>query len=364
MIKLNQFDSSRVNISEYCNEVQNMLESNPAIMGGIFSPVIEETENILSTFFDKKVVMTSSGTASLLISIEYAQQLSSKPQRFYVSEFLYFSLVSFFLNKEVIVIKSNLNEVSLDYPELDGNYFNIFILTSHHNTLVNTDYIVNNLPSSSRFIIEDRCLVFDSRKSNSDVSCYSFANNKLLNCGEGGCISSENKSFIEWAKYRTYSGIVPNTTNKNFMYLGKYTVKENTAPFKCSINALSCLLIQKQMSILSNLVQVRTKNFNSLKKNLKFHDFEFDHPLYPLFYDLILPHPFSIKELNYLQMSLLKLNIQSHVGVLPFTFYKTNQMKKSIISLPIHGLLHDEEISYISKNVKKLINEIQKRSNK
>jgi len=364
MIKLNQFDSNNVDTVSYCNKVWTMLKNNPSIMGGIFSPIIQDTEKLLSTFFNRNVVMTSSGTSALLLSIEYALKLSDKPKKIYVSEFLYFSLVSYFLDKDITILKSQIDETNLIYPEFDSDFFNIFVLTSHHNTRVNLDKIVDNLPKSSRFIIEDSCLVFDDKLTNSDISCYSFANNKLLNCGEGGCVSSNDTSFIEWAKYRTYSGIIPTTTNGHFMYLGKYDINPNPSPFKCSINSLSCSLIQEQLNNLPMIIERRKYNYNLLDKDLAFGSFKFQLPYYPLFYDMVLPYPFNMRELNYLILSLLNMDIQTHIGVLPFTFFKTKRVNKNVISLPIHGMLTEEDIQSIVKHTKKIIHDIKKRSSK
>ena len=365
MIHINRFDNSSINVNSILTDMSLLLNNGPNLLGGIFSTVIKETEDIVGKFLNKKVTMTSSGTASLLMSIEYAFMMAdSKDIEIYVSEYLYFSIHSYLSKFKVNVIKSDIDEVTLRYPEFDPSKFNIFVLTSHHHTNVNVNEIISSIPKSNRFIIEDRCLMFNRDHVVSDAACYSFANNKLVNCGEGGCIASDNLDFINWAKTRSYSDIRKTDNNPNYFYLGKYSYNKNDYPFKCSINSLSCIMIKHQIEQIDDIVKKRKLNYSILYNELNYSDHQIKLPDYPLFYDLVLPFTFDKRHLNYFQLNLLNNGIQTHLGVLPVYFYKSELLDKNIISLPIHGLLTEDDIDNIINSSKRTINDITRRKNK
>lgn len=355
MIKINQFDSSIVDVNGYLANVGQLLTDRDSVaMGGIFCSANISTELRLGEVLGAKCVLTSSGTTALLLSLEYARIIAKdRPIVLCISEFLYFSLVSV-VNYHVSngvklqILYSDDDEVTVLPAEYIPDHYHIFLLTSHNNKSVNVADAIMNVPDTQRFVIEDRCLVFGTQqKYTPDVACYSFSNNKLVIAGEGGCISSDNDSFIEWARLRTFSGIVPLNNSNTFMYMGMYNITDMHSPFKCSMSALAGLLVNTSLDSLSKNIEKRVENYNYLLSNLTVSDNQLPSPDVPLFFSFALPTLLDRKSLKRFQLKCLRLGMQTHLGVLPFSFFQDGQIQKSTISLPVHSGLTAADLNNI-----------------
>jgi dTDP-4-amino-4,6-dideoxygalactose transaminase len=321
------------------------------ILGGLHCNTNRLAEDILRKYTETPCVLTSSGTTALMISFEYAIHLAgNRPIELYVSEFLYFSIASLIQNSgyKVNVLKSEVDEVTLSQAVVNQETFNIFILTSHNNKNANVATVVSESPKDRTFIIEDRCVVMGNQVTNDvDVACYSFSNNKMIVAGEGGCVSSKHQDFLEWARMRTFSGIVPSNDNPSFMYLGNYQISKIKSPFKCSANAFVGAMINAQIPVLEDHLSQRRQIYNIMYSRLNFSEHQMPTPHAPLFYPLQLPNSISNRQVKVLQMSALKQGISTYIGVLPYEYYSTDNHDKKIISLPVHTNLTSSDVGKI-----------------
>lgn len=357
MINLNSFPSSMVNISDISCNISELLRSNP-IIGGINNQTNKDLTHSLQEYLNKQVVLTNSGTNSLLIAIEYALKVAHhKKIRWIISEYIYFSIASFLMNRteSIVILTATEDEVTLtDNNEInDYDFFNIVILTSHNNKNCTIPESIYKL--KEKFIIEDRCLVFGLPSNHTvDVECYSFSNNKLLVAGEGGCIVSQDSEFISWARLRTFNGIIPTRNIPYFMYLGMYQIQDNVSPFKASTTSLSSLLLLEQLRVLPRIIEKRVENYHYL--NSKFN-FSSEVPDCPLFYSLKLPEHYNFKKIQDFQTKCIRDGVQTMMGVLPYMSFlnKNNTIykKKKVLSIPVHTELHTEDLDHIAITILK-----------
>lgn len=360
MIKLNQLDPNLVDTSAIGKRITDLLSSTGnSVIGGVFCDVNREAEHLLEKYTGSKNVLTSSGTAALLISVEYALQLTKTKIRIYISEFIYFSLLSAIesLGYSPVVLKASVDETTLEIPDQENDFYNIFILTSHNNIDVNIKDIEKKFKKEDRFIIEDRCLMMGNLSKNSpDVACYSFSNNKMIIAGEGGCVSSHDEEFISWARWRTFSNIKPTSKNSWFMYTGDYNYSKSLFPVKCSATGLIGIAVASQCNVLEKIIEKRRLNFSLLMEELHNSDLFFPLPTAPLFYPLVLPSKFCTdNDVKKFQIRCLKLGLQTHLGILPYSFYKTGQHNKRIVNIPVHSALSDNDLDAIISIVKGLL---------
>lgn len=355
MIKLNQLDYDVIDTAYLGNELSKLLSNKSnSILGGIYCDINQKTEVQLKKYTKLDNVLTSSGTVALLISLEYAlNQAKDRKVVLYVSQFLYYTLVSFVKSNsyDIVVLKALDDEVTLEIPESFEDCFNIFIITSHHNKNSNVSEIIKKCKRENRFVIEDRCLVFGTTPGHSsDISCYSFSNNKMIISGEGGCVSSESRDFLKWAKWRTFSSIEPKSETPYFMYFGEYKEANLKSPYKCSISGIVALNIFHQCLVLDTILEKRRKNYKYVSSEISSNNIEI--PEAPLFYTLKLSNVKSDREVKKIQLKFLKDNIQTHLGILPYEYYDIGYHNKKLLSLPIHSMLSEENLNRIVYSIK------------
>lgn len=358
MLTLNQFDYKIIDVKKINKKISKLLSTTGAgVIGGVYCEINRETEQILTKYTKFNNILTSSGTSALLISLEYAiSKFKNKKIVIHISEYLYYSLINYLkhINQNINILKAHEDEVTLTIPsETNNDIFNIFLITSHNNKNSNINDIIFKYKKDNRFIIEDRCLVFGSPfQHNSDIQCYSFSNNKMIIAGEGGCVSSSNEEFLEWARWRTFSGISTKSKLPFFMYLGDYNEGNIEIPFKCSISGIVSSSIYYQCLVLEDILEKRRNNYQYMSDKLNFNN---NTPYAPLFYTLKLNDDINDRKVKQIQIKLLNEGIQTHLGVLPYNFYSTGIHNKKQLSLPVHSLLSKKNLNHIIMGVKKIL---------
>ncbi len=338
--------------NDVVQEITKIFDQESNIMlGGLHCQTNRLAEDVLRRYTETPCVLTSSGTSALIISFEYAlEKAGNRPVELYISEYLYFSIASMveMSGFKVNIIESEHDEVTLKLPEINQQTFNIFILTSHNNKNVNVSQTISRSPIDSTFVIEDRCVVMGNIITDEvDVACYSFSNNKMIIAGEGGCVSSKHLDFLEWARMRTFSGIIPFNDNPNFMYLGNYYNGKIKTPFKCSANVFVGAMINSQIKMLDEHLDQRRKIYQMMYDKLHYNDNQAVLPHAPLFYPLYLPESLSGRQIKSLQLSALKNGVSTYIGVLPYRYYQTGNHDKRILSIPVHTNLSTNDIDKI-----------------
>jgi dTDP-4-amino-4,6-dideoxygalactose transaminase len=322
------------------------VASQPGPKGGLFSSVIGETEEVLCGYFGtKNVVLTSSGTSALALAVRFAlEQANGRNVVFYVSEYLYFSVLGLLENHNVIVLKSVWgDEVQLEVVNPGSDVFNIFILTGHNNSVVDKQFIKSNRESC--FVIEDRCVSFGQADPLVDISCYSFSNNKLIVAGEGGCLATNYD--ITTIRLLQFSDIRPMKMHRYFMFAGQYRAGGG---HKHAMSAYTAAVIKAQLDpdIFSITKERRQHNFEKLATMLPVY-INREHCQVPLFFTLQLPQPIPVDQLSRRILKCISEKVETFIGVLPTSHFTNNSGVKHVVCLPTHPNLTQSNLEEIAK---------------
>jgi len=221
-------------------------------------------------------------------------------------------------------------------------------------------------------IIEDACHAFGAEykyKNNffkigsckhSDIACFSFHPLKTITTGEGGAVTTNNKSFQQsFTKFRSHGFIKKNHWNYEIENFG----------FNYRLSDINCALGISQLNKIKKFLIKRKKIFEIYKKHLKkFSDvirtIEFDdndRPSYHLFI-IFLKKTNKFKKDNLINF-FLKKNIILKQHYKPIYKFKIFDKKKSsnfpnadkyynsAISLPIHFKMKKKDINNVLKNL-------------
>ncbi len=222
----------------------------------------------------------------------------------------------------------------------------------------------------SFYIIEDACHAFGSEYKyknkffkigsckHSDISCFSFHPLKTITTGEGGALTTNNKSYhSSFLKFRSHGFQKKNHWDYNLNYLG----------FNYRLSDINCALGISQLNKINKFLKKRKQVYDFYKKNLEqFSEINFIkfsknvRPSYHLF--IIFIKNFKKYKKNKLINFFFKKKIilQHHYKpVYKFSFYKkkgelpnANRYFNSAISLPIHYNMSKKDLNYILKYLK------------
>jgi dTDP-4-amino-4,6-dideoxygalactose transaminase len=345
MIRLNESLDSNYLRNLIVRNVSSLVE-DPGPKGGMFSKHINDTERCLSGILNtNNVVLTSSGTSALSLAIEYAvKRAGNRLITFFVSEYLYFSLIGLIEKYNVTVVNCQEGEeVQLKKVEPQSSHFNIFVVTGHNNQIVNKQFIQTNRKSC--FIIEDRCMSFGPADSDADISCYSFSNNKMIIAGEGGCIATNYD--VNDIRLLQFSNIRPTKQHRYFMFAGQYHAGGG---HKHAVSAYIAAVIQAQLDtdVINETKEKRFYNHCFLADRLPLAS-STENQQTPLFFVMKLTQPLAVEQLSKKILRCINDGVEVFAGVLPFSHFTHQQGLKYNVCLPSHPNLTQQDLSTIAK---------------
>lgn len=204
-----------------------------------------------------------------------------------------------------------------------------------------------------------------------DLSMFSFAGNKVLTTGEGGCITTNSKQIFENLKLIRSHGRVDKQNYFSSILKPEYV----TIGFNWRMSSITAALGISQLHKLEKLIDLRRKHAKYLTSRLsKFEQiktpvepFGYRH-VYQL-YSIRLP---NLMTRNKLMKFLTKKGIMSKVFFDPIhetKFYKkmtaskshlntTKSVSEQILTLPMFPGLKKEELDYICDSIKEFIENI------
>ena len=217
-------------------------------------------------------------------------------------------------------------------------------------------------------VIEDAAHAFGSKYKNKligsfgDITCFSFDGIKNITSGEGGCIVTSDRVVAKRIKDSRLLGVQKDTENR---YLGKrsweFDVTQIGWRYHMS-NIMASIGISQleRLKYFSKKRQELAKKYDQLFKN--------NDTVFPLKrdYESIIPHIYVVKIKGLvlkkeLRDSMLELKIETGSHYQPnhllSLFIKsgdcpiTEEISKELISLPLHTLLSEEQIEYISQSL-------------
>ncbi len=221
-------------------------------------------------------------------------------------------------------------------------------------------------------VIEDACHAplseFNGKKIGTfgDIGCFSFFSNKNISTGEGGIAITDNKKLYEKIKLLRSHGMTSLSYDRYQGHATRYDILELGYNYRMDDMRASLALIQlkKLEKDILNRIQVRQAYIELLS--------EIDEILVPFLsvdtfssnyiFPLILKNSDFTKR-DFLRGFLEKKSIQTSVhypSVHLFSIYyndsvslpKTEYYSDNEISLPMHGKLTDDNLSFITNSIK------------
>lgn len=225
-------------------------------------------------------------------------------------------------------------------------------------------------------LIEDAAHAFGSYYKNrkigsfGDVTCFSFDSIKMMTCGEGGAVVSNDKKLIEIVRQKRLLGMKrASMTDINWKNRAlPYDVETNG--FRYHMSNINAAIGLAQIKKISNFIQYRSSLVQRYRclltdsKIINFYNFDYEtnaHFMMPV----QIKHGYRDELKKYLLSKEIETNI-SYTPIHMFSFYKkyasgdfskTSLVFDTILSLPLHTKLTTADVDYIAKAIKDFENE-------
>ena len=225
-------------------------------------------------------------------------------------------------------------------------------------------------------VIEDAAHAFGSNfqdkriGSFGDIACFSFDGIKNITSGEGGCIVSDDLRFINKVKDLRLLGVI-NDSEKRFKGERSWDFDSIHQGWRYHMSNIMAAIGIEQLKKFPKFLKKRqslAKKYDAL--------FLSDQLIRPFKrdYDNIVPHIYvvrikGLRDRKSLQQKMLKKGVQVGYHYLPnhfLTKYKntrktplniTESIFEELLTLPLHPDLSEDDLDYIGKVLKKLVNE-------
>jgi dTDP-4-amino-4,6-dideoxygalactose transaminase len=334
-------------------------------------------EERLTEFFGKPAICVANGTAALHLACQSIGIKSGDevlvPSLTYVASFQAISATG----ANPIPCDINSSTLSLDWRDAEKR------VTKKTKAIMPVHYAggVGDIDSIYKFakkyklrVIEDAAHAFGSHHngilvgSNSDLACFSFDGIKNITSGEGGCIVTEDSLVIKKIRDARLLG-VENDTIKRFSDKRSWDFDVSSQGWRYHMNNIMAAIGIEQLkrfSDIKNKRQLLARRYNQLlSKNKRIVTLDHD-------YSSIVPHIFVVKidgmlNREKLRDKLLNEGIQTGVHWKPnhlLTMYReekrlplpiTEKIYPTLITLPLHTDLNENDIDFICKKLISLI---------
>lgn len=222
-------------------------------------------------------------------------------------------------------------------------------------------------------IIEDAAHAFGSfykgKKIGSfgDITCFSFDSIKVMTCGEGGAIVSDDPVFADLAKQKRLLGIDRKTMHVKDWKKRSWVYDVPSQGYRYHMSNINAAIGLAQIKKVNLFIARRREICHLYDKNLKgLSGIE----CMPASYDEITPFMYVIRvkngRRNELKTYLMEHDIESGISYIPchhFSLYKecnanlpiTDNIYEEILCLPIHYELKDEDVVMVSNTIKEFL---------
>ena len=360
--------------------VISVLKSNFLTQG----PKIQEFENALKKKFGAKyVACTSSGTASLHLcglALNWTKKdlIIASPLTFVAT-----TNAALYLNAKIDLIDIDEETYNIDINKLKVKLDKLKKNKKKIHTLIVTDYAgqpsdwpqLKKLSTKYNFnLINDNCHAIGAKILNdqkyavkyADLVCHSYHPVKNITTGEGGSILTNNKQLYSKIKILRSHGIIRNREKP-----WKYSI--NQLGYNYRLTDIQSALGISQLKKLNLFIKRRkeiAEIYNKKLKNLSLFEIpkvqkniSHAYHLYPLkirFDKLRISKDMLLKKLR-----MKGINLQVHY--IPIHHHKLYKLKintylpntesffKQAISLPVYFSLKNNQISYVLKNLLKIV---------
>lgn len=368
MLKLSK---SVIGIEEI-NAVTKVLEKEYLGMG----ENVKEFEDLLTSYFNTPAVCVNTGTSAIHLALQaiglgYGDEVLVQSLT-YVATYQAISATG----AKAISCEVNPNTLTIDLEDAKSKITpkTKAILPVHYGGGAgNLDGLYKFAKEYNLRVIEDAAHAFGSEYKNQligsfgDICCFSFDGIKNITSGEGGAVLTKDDVVLEKIKDARLLGVQKDTDNR---YAGKrsweFDVEYQGWRFHMS-NIMAAIGVEQfkkfpffkqRRQALAKLYQTQFADFANIKI--------LDHN-----YEDIVPHIFTIQvdanKRDKLKHILDKETIQTGFHYYPnhlltkfrekgLTLPFTEELHKTLVTLPLHPDLRDEDVVFISTKIKNFIN--------
>jgi dTDP-4-amino-4,6-dideoxygalactose transaminase len=342
-------------------------------------PKVKEFEDKLSSFFGRPVMCVTNGTAALHLSLQACG--IGKGDEVLVPSLTY--IASF-----QAITATGAKPIACD---IESRNFLLNIsdaekrITSKTKAIMPVHYTggVGRLDSVFKFarqynlrVIEDAAHAFGTTYKNKlvgsfgDISCFSFDGIKNITSGEGGCIVTKDKKVINKVKDSRLLG-VEKDTDKRYRKERSWSFDVKNQGWRYHMSDIMAAIGLEQLNRFSEFAKKRrklAKKYDDLliqNKNIK---------LIPRDYKSVVPHIYVVRIIGLKNRELIIKNLNQKGIQVGYHYHPnhwlsyfkdkqniknplkvTDEVYHELLSLPLHPDLSEKNVSYIVKELIKVI---------
>lgn len=359
---------------EELREVQKVFDSKYLVQGD----KVEEFENMIKECLNVKYVMAvSSGTAALHLAL-LALGISSEDEVI-VPNFTFPATANVV---EMVGAKTKFVDIKLDsfcidvdkIEEIITNKTKAIIPVQEFGQASDMDKILELSCKYNIKVIEDAACALDAEYktkkvgSIGDIGCFSLHPRKAITTGEGGIIVTNDDKLAEEIKILRNHGMTQENGEIKFVKAG---LNYRMTNIQGAIGVIQMKKIQKLNSRRIEVANLYSESLKNIEGIVLPEEKKYGKHVWQT-YHILLDEKYNRNEI----ISKLKnRGIETNIGAYALSeqdYYKnkygtnyTNlELEKSIyaykqgVALPMHGNISIEEIAYISKQLKDILNEI------
>ena len=362
-------------------KVKGTIQNNHITSGPISKIVEKKISQLLK---NKYSILTSSCTTALQVSL---MSIGLKPGDEVIT-----TPMSFIATSNAIILSGGIPKFIDVDPKTGLIDLNLLdkaitektkaIIPVHlYGQMVNIKHLKEISKKRNIKIIEDSAHAFEAHMdgkspgSISSASALSFYATKAITCGEGGCLTTNDKSVYEKAKKIILHGMDKAPASRGDNFYSHYDMPN--LGMKCNLDDISASLLLDQVEEKWVNENLEKRVIVDSKYREKLEGIEkFGIKIHPQYSEGDSPYLFTIripKERDLFLRKLEEAQIGISVNYRPIhlmTYYRNKfgytdgdfphaeKIGNSTITLPSHGNLKDSEINYITEKIREIASEI------
>ena len=371
-----------IKVSKACVGQEELDEIKEALDYGYFGLAYKVTEfeekiaNYLNT--DRSVVCCANGTAAIHLAIESAG--IGPGDEVIVPSFTFIATAQAILMAGASVV---LCEVNKDSFLIDVNDVKRKI-TAKTKAIIPVHYAGNVCDMKSLLdlkkkygirIIEDAAHAFGSVYNNEkvgsfgDITCFSFDSIKVMTCGEGGAVVTNDRNVVELAKQKRLLGIDRKTMHVKDWKKRSWMYDVATTGYRYHMSNINAAIGLAQIKKVDTFINVRRnicKLYLKELKNIKYLTFEKANweNASPFMFPILITN----NKRDLLRDYLKEFDIETGISYIPIhrfelfkenndSFPQTEEIFKGIVCLPLHPGLTNEDILFICNKIRNFLND-------
>lgn len=369
-----------IKVARACVSKEELDEIKEALDYGYFGLAykVNELEEQIAKYLqtDRSVVCCANGTAAIHLALECAGV--GPGDEVILPSFTFIATAQAVLMAGATPILCDVNRddflISIDDVERKITSKTKAIIPVHYaGNVCDMDRLMEIKDKYGIRIIEDAAHAFGSyykgKKVGSfgDITCFSFDSIKVMTCGEGGALVTNDNDAVELSKQKRLLGIDRKTMHVKDWKQRSWMYDVATKGYRYHMSNINAAIGLAQIKKVDGFIRIRQNicfQYLSLLKNVKGLSFE------KADWSTVAPFMFPILVNNgkrdALRDCLKEFDIETGISYIPVhqfrlfkdngLFMNTEEIFKEIICLPIHPNLSKDDIAFVCAKIKEFLN--------